>query len=390
MDDNDFEFHIILDDYKPEAQPEEVPAKTIEEIPEEIAEETAEENAEELTGEKSEPHTKNNVIWIMCAVLLCIIIGLEFAIIAKKTEGGAPAKNVVTASPTDTPEPTPEPTPYKYVNEEGMTIESRFNPPDGYARETVEANSFGAYLRSYELKPYGEPAFYFSGAENASSAKEGVLKQRDKLVKVQQCADTTIMLRAEYLFSVGRFDEIVFNYSSGFKCDFESWAKGMRPVIASNGRDVSWVDKTSSGAKADDYSYENLVEYLKNVYVYANTDSLVTQFAKKDAKDIEIGDIFVATATELKAQTALVSDEAAAKVTLGHAVIVADIAVNKDGEKVFLLVEGTTPATEPCVVMNPNTKMGMWFRINNEGLFQKSTTGVKWKSTWLYTFDKTN
>ena len=321
------------------------------------------------------------------AVVLLIV--LEISVLKN---GGLPF-NPKKAEPTPeiteepTPEPTPEPTeePWIPVNEDAMTIATRFNPPKGYTRVEVPEGSFGEYLRNYPLKPYGTKALLFSGAESDTASDLGVLAQVDPLIKNQQCADTAIMLYGEYLYGQGRFDEIVFNYSSGFRCDFVTWAKGYRDVV--EGRNVRWELATDKpGVNENDYSYSNFYNYLKEVYVYANTDSLSTQFTKKSINDIQPGDIFIATASQLKAQAQLISDEAAESVTYGHAVIVADVAVNAAGEKVFLVIEGTTPATECAVVENPDGVSVCWFKIAADGSFVKSKSGIKWKDTWLYSF----
>ena len=83
----------------------------------------------------------------------------------------------------------------------------------------------------------------------------------------------------------------------------------------------------------------------------------------------------------------MISEEAAESVTYGHAVIVADVAVNAAGEKVFLIIEGTTPATECSVVENPDGVSVCWFKIAPDGSFVKSKSGIKWKDSWLYSFE---
>ena len=155
-----------------------------------------------------------------------------------------------------------------------------------------------------------------------------------------------------------------------------------------NGRDVQWVLSTDrEDVKENDYSYENLYKYLKEVYVYANTDSMAMQYSRKSINDVKPGDVFIATYAELKGQALLISEEAADTVSYGHALVVADMAVNSDGEKVFLLIEGTTPATECAVVENPDGVSFEWFKIAEDGTFVKSKSGIKWKSSWLYSLD---
>ncbi|MBP1587945.1 MAG: hypothetical protein ILO53_06055 [Clostridia bacterium] len=325
------------------------------------------------------------ILILLLAIVIEIVILKKGGLSGKKDNEPLPTQGDIAAA-TEAPTEAPTEEPWIPVNEEGNTIETRFNPPKGYTRVSVEPGSFGEYLRKYPLKPYGSKALIYSGAESDTASTLGVFAQADPLVKNQQCADTVMMLYGQYLYAQGRHDEIVFNFSSGFKCDFSTWAKGYRDVV--NGRDVQWVLSTDrEDVKENDYSYENLYKYLKEVYVYANTDSMAMQYSRKSINDVKPGDVFIATYAELKGQALLISEEAADTVSYGHALVVADMAVNSDGEKVFLLIEGTTPATECAVVENPDGVSFEWFKIAEDGTFVKSKSGIKWKSSWLYSLD---
>ena len=277
-----------------------------------------------------------------------------------------------------TEEPTFEP--WIMINEGMNTIETRFNPPRGYTRVAVEKGSFAEYLRTYPLKEYGEPALLFSRYYSDDASTLGVFDQYFPISQDQQCADTVIMLWGEYLFKNERFNEIVFNYASGFKSDFVSWAKGYRDKTV-DGK-LQWVLSTDKGAKANDYSYDNFYAYLLRVYAYANTDSVADQFRKVNADDLKIGDFLVGTARDIKQQAYLISPEKADEVSYGHAIIIADMAVNEKGEKVYLFIEGTTPATECCVVENPDGVSGCWYKFNEDGTFVKGTSGILWLTSW--------
>ena len=56
-----------------------------------------------------------------------------------------------------------------YVNSKGMTIETRYNVPNGYKRVKIEKESFAEFLRNQKLKPYGEKALYYNGKEKSNS-----------------------------------------------------------------------------------------------------------------------------------------------------------------------------------------------------------------------------
>ncbi|MFM7105912.1 MAG: DUF4846 domain-containing protein, partial [Flavobacteriales bacterium] len=49
------------------------------------------------------------------------------------------------------------------IDTSGRTIESRFNPPEGYYRKAMPQNSFAHYLRNLPLKPHGSPVRHYDG-----------------------------------------------------------------------------------------------------------------------------------------------------------------------------------------------------------------------------------
>lgn len=87
---------------------------------------------------------------------------------------------------------------------------------------------------------------------------------------------------------------------------------------------------------------------MEYVFAYANTASLFDQMKPvKDINDIKIGDAFIEK-----------------KRPYGHAVIVADMAVNSKGEKVYLLMQSYMPAQELQVLKNPTDRdISPWFRV---------------------------
>jgi hypothetical protein len=147
---------------------------------------------------------------------------------------------------------------------------------------------------------------------------------------LQQCADAVIRLRAEYLYSVGKFDPIHFNFTSGERADFTKWAEGYRPRV--KGSAVTWAK-----AAQKDSSYPNFRKYLDSVFTYAGSASLSAELAPvENVTEMRIGDVFIAGGFP------------------GHAVIVVDMAVNKKtGKKFFMLAQSYMPAQDMHVLKNP-------------------------------------
>ncbi len=148
-------------------------------------------------------------------------------------------------------------------------------------------------------------------------------------------------LRAEYLYSLQNYAALHFNFTSGDRADFGQWIKGYRAVIT--GRTVKWVKQA-----AEDSSYQNLRQYLNTVFTYAGSFSLSKELQSvRDINDLEIGDVFIQGGFP------------------GHAVIVVDMAMNKQGEKIFLLAQSYMPAQQIHILKNPNdAKLDPWYSVN--------------------------
>ena len=99
---------------------------------------------------------------------------------------------------------------------------------------------------------------------------------------LQQCADALIRLRAEYLYSRQRYNEIGFHFVNGKFYTWNAYCKGIK--IISNGRDI-----TTGQASA--YTHESLRKYLDIVYEYASTISLAKEL--KAADNLAVGTVII-------------------------------------------------------------------------------------------------
>ncbi len=169
---------------------------------------------------------------------------------------------------------------------------------------------------------------------------------------LQQCADAVIRLRAEYLYGIGQYDKIHFNFTNGFRADYSTWMEGKR--IQVQGNDVTWVNQTGY---ADDYA--SFRKYLDMVFAYAGTLSLSKELKKVPLEEIKIGDVFIEGGSP------------------GHCVIVVDMAENKDtGEKLFLLAQSYMPAQDIHILKNPKKGNGNpWYSTD----FGETLITPEWK-----------
>jgi hypothetical protein len=221
----------------------------------------------------------------------------------------------------------------------GMTIETRFPTPPGFARGEAADDSFAAYLRRLPLKPHGTAVKLFDGRSKPNpgiyaAVVDLPIGRRD----LHQCADAIIRLRADYLFSRRRYDEIRFRFTNGFPAEYSRWRRGER--IALRGSHARWVRTSRSSDSPRDYWL-----FLETVFSYAGTASLARELAAAPGDDPRSGDIFIQPGHP------------------GHAVIVVDSARSRaDGRGVFLLAQSYMPAQEIQVLLNPNDpRLSPWY-----------------------------
>lgn len=220
------------------------------------------------------------------------------------------------------------------------SLSARIPPPESYQRQAVLTDSFAHWLRGLPLFE-GRPQvkLYDGGSKGNQRAHHAVVDIDVGKRDLQQCADAVMRLRAEYLWSAGRADDVHFNFTSGDKASWSAWRKGVRPVI--QGNKVSWATK----AKADS-SHAGFRRYLDKVFTYAGSSSLSRELKNVADEPIEIGDIFIQGGFP------------------GHAMLVVDVAVKAStGARVFLLTQSYMPAQQIHVVVNPNdADLSPWYQ----------------------------
>ncbi len=225
-------------------------------------------------------------------------------------------------------------------NPRGTTVAGRFNTPANYTRGKLDANSFGFYLRTLPLKPAGSKVLLYDGRVKPNDhVYEAVVNMEITNKDLQQCADAVMRLRAEYLFTTNQKDKIHFNFTNGFRADYSKWQDGYR--IAIKGNTASWYK-----AAAPDTSHRVFRAYIDFVFNYAGTMSLSKELKPVSYADMQPGDVFIHGGSP------------------GHAVIVIDMAVNKNGQKIYMLAQSYMPAQETQVLCNNNTPaISPWYEL---------------------------
>jgi len=227
---------------------------------------------------------------------------------------------------------------------ENIAYVNEIPPPDGYKRIEVGSESFGQYLQNLPLKQKNNIVMLYNGYPKWQQAEHYRVIDIDVGNRdLQQCADAMIRLRAEYLYKQGRFDDIVFNFTSGDPAKYSEWIRGYRPII--NGNNVRWTRQAEV-----DSSYSNFRDYLNIVFMYAGTYSLEKEMEKiRNLANVKIGDVFIKGGFP------------------GHGIIIVDMAEDeKTGERIVLLAQSEWPAQEIHILKNWKVKnLSPWFELGD-------------------------
>jgi hypothetical protein len=192
--------------------------------------------------------------------------------------------------------------------------------PGGFQRIPAPQGSFAAWLRQLPLKKDKTVYLYNGVPKRNQSAQFAVIDISVGNTDLQQCADAVMRLRAEYLYSRGRLADIDFT-------DNNQTHYRLHP---------------GAGRAAFD-------DYLKKVFTNCGTLSLSHQLRSKDMTLLAPGDVLVWGGSP------------------GHAMLVMDVAVNKTGQKIYLLSQSYMPAQDVHVVINPqNPSLSPWYAAKDE------------------------
>lgn len=237
----------------------------------------------------------------------------------------------------------------------GSTIGTRFSPPSGFVRAAHAPGSFAHWLRTQKLLPDGTPVMLYNGApKDRQDVHAAVLDVSVGNKDLQQCADAVMRLRAEHLFAAGRFDDIHFNFTNGFRAEFSRWANGER--IQVRGNECLWKGEGSTQRDP-----ANLLSFLDKVFTYAGTLSLSKELNSAGTSPIMPGDVFIHGGSP------------------GHALIVMDVVKHADGRQAFLIAQSYMPAQQIHVLKNTRQpELGAWFILDDGDRFYTPEWTFDW------------
>jgi len=190
----------------------------------------------------------------------------------------------------------------------------------GYSRYEYNTSSFAHWLRKVRLKKDNTVYLFDGSIKPNQQAQFAVLDISVGKKNLQQCADAAMRMRAEYLFHIKKYNAIHFTDNAGTVYQFSA-----------------------------PFSKEHLLKYLDKVFGMCGTASLAKQMKSIPIEDMQPGDVLLRGGYP------------------GHAAMVMDVAINKDGKKNYLLAQSYMPAQDIHILKNPsNTDDNPWYTITNE------------------------
>lgn len=223
------------------------------------------------------------------------------------------------------------------------TLINRIQLPIDCKRISDNQGSFSHWLRRLPLKPGNPQVKLYNGELKWNQSAHAYVVDLDVGTKdLQQCADATMRLRAEYLFNANKKDSIHFNYTNGAKVSYSKWRQGYYPTPKSG--TITW-----SASSKNNGTYPSFKKYMIQIFNYAGTLSLSRELKKIPTAEIQSGDLFLYGGSP------------------GHAVIVMDVAIDTvSQEKYFLLAQSYMPAQEMHILKNPNDKsFSPWYKLSD-------------------------
>lgn len=232
--------------------------------------------------------------------------------------------------------------PWTRKREDYEPIAARFAPPPGAIRAPAPAGSYAHWLRHLPLRAPGTAVRSYDDRVilSADDGRLAAVVDLDLIGQdLQQCADTVLRLRAEYLRVRGRHEAITFDYTNGWASRWSRWKAGFRPRLVGN-HEVKIV------RRAADDSRQSFDRYLLDLFSYAGTVSLAREASEVKPGAIEAGDFFILPGGP------------------GHTVLVLDLARDGEGQTYALLGQGFMPAQDFQVLRA--SSRSPWYRLDPE------------------------
>jgi hypothetical protein len=220
------------------------------------------------------------------------------------------------------------------------SLACRVAAPAGCVRLPAEKGSYAHWLRHLPLLPEKTPVRSYLGdiilagsSRHLAAVVDLDVGKRDR----QQCADTIMRLRGEYLHWRGQADRTRFFWAGGARFSYQQWRQGIRPV--KQGR--KWVFARRARPSQ---GYGSFRRYLG--YMFSWTGSLHQMGEPRvKAGKLEPGDFFIQGGSP------------------GHAVVVLDLCRDATGRLRGVIGQGFMPAQD-LHLLRAASDGSPWFRLD--------------------------
>jgi hypothetical protein len=292
---------------------------------------------------RNQPFSSHPLAWLCVSALLVALLATKPPAIRQPVDSSAtpvaPASHH--APPTLTHEERAAIYPW-LLPAQRRTYESlagRLPAPWGFIRVAAAPGSFGDWLRYLPVRPPGSPVLDHERKVVRPGDAPGlaaVVELQPSSPHLLDAANIIVRLRAEYLWSSARLDQIEFRFTSGAPFAWTDWRDGLRPIVS--GRDIRWVRTDTR-----DDSRGAFAGYLETLFRYGSIASLQADTIPVTDQTVQPGDVFVVPGRP------------------GRAACVLDVATGPDGDVSALLGCGGTPVrTFHVVAASPASP---WFEM---------------------------
>jgi hypothetical protein len=205
--------------------------------------------------------------------------------------------------------------------------------PKEFERINYPTESFSNWLQKLTLKEDNVVYLFNHQPKPNQNLHSYVLNIKVGNKDLQQCADAIMKLRALYFFSLKQYQLIEFKGS-------EKTFNFLNYLKQSNSLDT----------------LKQLDNFLETVFINCGTYNLNSWLKPTKFENVNVGDVFIKAGNP------------------GHAMIVVDVAINKNTrERVFLLAQSYMPAQSIHIVKNLNdANLSPWYSNKEVDVFTPS------------------
>lgn len=197
-------------------------------------------------------------------------------------------------------------------------------PSRDFHRIVIKDNSFASFLRQLPLNKPGSDVLNHRGGVFKSGNDTSVAFVVDMNIngrRLEQCMDILVRIYAEYLWENNLTEDLNLPIPGGYRLAWQKWMEGFRPAF----KGINMSLNQTAPANSTIQSYRS---YLNTVYSESHTQQFYHAYQTLNRTDVQIGDIIIKRGTK------------------GHAVMIVDLAINKEGNMIALIGNGDTPACQ--------------------------------------------